>query len=355
MSSQDRWKRGSGHNAGSGGGGSGGVGNRRGSYDQRIPPDDIGNRVTRSFNEMIPHDDVGNSLAGAATHLITSSTPVREKRQRGGGRSGAHPTYQRPGFSHTMQGGHGQGQSQSQHSGLRGSSQESGGGFERLDRGERGGRLQDRRRGGERSGGGDRNQMLRRGPLGDAGKSGGQNAPMGQSRRSQDPYLRKLFHFGDEDESNFSLKSTPEVKQQVALEAVRKILTHMERNAEVDARLLTGGNHGKPELVLLISESAPANGVKMLMDNDGTSLALNFLVNKIVNRYPDDRIKLSVMPWDEGLSYIEQANVKAANAKAGSGGLAAPSVSGVDLGSESALAPQRHITPATEKDEDGQA
>ena len=124
--------------------------------------------------------------------------------------------------------------------------------------------------------------------------------------------------FDEEDEGfRYQLKSDPEVKRAAAQEAVEQVLRNAGRQGTVKATVYQE-THG-PRVVVEIKEQA-ADGA--LFGRASAALgALTFLVNKIVNRYPDDRIRLSIV--EEG-TWVPQPAAPAAEGAAALPEAAAP-------------------------------
>ena len=70
----------------------------------------------------------------------------------------------------------------------------------------------------------------------------------------------------------------------------------------------------KPKLLVTIEEKGPHARVDRLGEGaseplfvmgNGALLSLNYLANKVVNRYPDDRIRLAVLPSSDEPLYLE--------------------------------------------------
>lgn len=112
-----------------------------------------------------------------------------------------------------------------------------------------------------------------------------------QKADGNERWLRKLLEFDEDERSEFTLKSDPVQKADQAKQALAEILTRGGLLAQVDAQVLTEKN--VPVLKLHFEESQAS---RVFVEGKLEMIALNFLVNKIVNRYPDDRIRLSVLP-----------------------------------------------------------
>ncbi len=90
--------------------------------------------------------------------------------------------------------------------------------------------------------------------------------------------------------SEYVLKSDPEDKRSKALETCTEIVRLCQREAQVTAELVD--ENGQPKVVVMVSENDSENA--LFMRNSAALSALNFLTNKVVNRFPDDRIRLVV-------------------------------------------------------------
>lgn len=88
----------------------------------------------------------------------------------------------------------------------------------------------------------------------------------------------------------YQLKSDPEEKRSAAEQVCTEIVRHSGREAEVKAELTE--ENGQPKVVVLVDEKGP--GSPLFTRNSAALSSLNFLTNKIVNRFPDDRIRLVV-------------------------------------------------------------
>lgn len=97
--------------------------------------------------------------------------------------------------------------------------------------------------------------------------------------------LRRLFEFDEDDRIEYTLTSTPEEKRIQAELAVKTIFEAGELPAEIAAILEQ--SETKSSVSVTINSPVFKTGELPLA-------ALNFLVNKIVNRLPSDRIRLAV-------------------------------------------------------------
>ncbi|MEI6805325.1 MAG: hypothetical protein WCK49_02325 [Myxococcaceae bacterium] len=100
-----------------------------------------------------------------------------------------------------------------------------------------------------------------------------------------DKRLRRLFEFDEDDRVEYTLSSTPEEKRAQAESAVNTIFETGSLTAEITATLEE--SEEKSSVLVLVNSPVFKTGELPLA-------ALNFLVNKIVNRLPSDRIRLAV-------------------------------------------------------------
>lgn len=100
-----------------------------------------------------------------------------------------------------------------------------------------------------------------------------------------DKRLKRLFEFEDDDRVEYTLTSTPEEKRAQAEQVVKKIFETAQSSAEIEATLEQKENKN----AITVSIKTP-----VFKTGELPLAALNFLVNKIVNRLPTDRIRLAV-------------------------------------------------------------
>ncbi|MFH1810799.1 MAG: R3H domain-containing nucleic acid-binding protein [Pseudomonadota bacterium] len=211
---------------------------RRPPHDDE-PDDNIGNRV-RQADENALADDIGNRRrpTDEGPHI---DDDIGNRQHRGGGR---------PGPSQSQSQGPSQGQ------------------------GPAGGKRRRRRR--------------RRGDgRGDGRVEGRSEAP--GAERAPRP-ARSRDDDDDGPSTNYVLKSDPEVKRASAEDVCRAIVKLCQREATIQAELVE--ESGQPKVVVLVSEQG--SDAPLFTRNSAALSALNFLTNKVVNRFPDDRIRLVV-------------------------------------------------------------
>jgi hypothetical protein len=291
------------------------VGNRRSFKPVQLPPEDLGNRKDPDEEEWVPEDAVGNRIDAAPTHelsgiLLELDGKRRRRRPKGVaapervGRyfvGGVNPLIATniprpfPGKSldESLNGGGQQ---------LPAESRE--GPRERADvDGGEGGEHEGEAAEGERTG----RRRRRRG----RGREqvDGVAAQEVSERRAQ-----RFFDFEEDDRFDYTLKSDPEQKRKDAEGAVRSIVTESGRDATVLARLIEDGD--RPKILVTIDERGPSPSLPperrgqnaqepLFVMGNAALMSLNYLVNKIVNRYPDDRIRLAILPAMGEKLYLE--------------------------------------------------
>lgn len=93
-----------------------------------------------------------------------------------------------------------------------------------------------------------------------------------------------------EPPARYVLKSDPEEKRAAAERVCGEIVRLCQRQAEVKAELVE--ESGQPKVVVVVTEQGDDS--PLFTRNSAALSALNFLTNKVVNRFPDDRIRLVV-------------------------------------------------------------
>jgi hypothetical protein len=285
------------------------VGNRKSFKPVIVPPEDIGNRRDPDEEDDVPYDDVGNRIEANPTHevsgILLDMDPKKRKRRAKGTQTITERVgrYIVGGVNPLIAGGNRPpppppaDDGADVHAFERGDRPERGDRGERPERGER----PDRGERGERP---DRSDRKRRFEQVD-----GHAAQQVSERRAQ-----RFFDFEEDDRFEYSLKSTPEQKRAEALRFVDDVVRESGRQAVVQARVIEDGD--KPKLLVTIDERGPhaklsaeritegANDPLFVMGN-AALMSLNYLANKVVNRYPDDRIRLAVLPASDEPLYLE--------------------------------------------------
>ena len=286
------------------------VGNRKSTKPVFHPPDDIGNRKDPDEGEWVPEENVGNRIDIAPTHEISGTLmdadPKRRRRRPKGmsvpervGRyliGGVNPLIAsatpRP-FPNAERANDDVEAEPGVDSGrfARPANDDNAGGF-----GYDGPPADDQE-------GGRGRRRRDRGHVETA-----VHADVAE-RRAQ-----RFFDFEDDDRFDYTLKSTPEAKRQEAHDAVNRIVQEAGRDATVDVRVLPDGT--RPKILVTIDERGPSADVPaerrsptaqeaLFQMGNAALTSLNYLVNKIVNRYPDDRIRLAILPKADERLYLD--------------------------------------------------
>lgn len=125
---------------------------------------------------------------------------------------------------------------------------------------------------------------------------------------------QRFFDFEEDDRFEYVLKSDAQSKCDAARDAVASVLRYAKRDACVEARVIE--DRDRPKVVVTIEENGPAGsstaegtdgfaGQPLFVLGNAALMALNYLVNKIVNRYPDDRIRLAILPKADEALYLD--------------------------------------------------
>ena len=107
----------------------------------------------------------------------------------------------------------------------------------------------------------------------------------GDKQDKNDKRLKRLFDFDDEGSAEFTLTSTPEEKRAQTELALKTIFEAAESTADIAVTL--DSSNDKP-IVSATLKSA------LFKPEELPTAALGFLVNKIVNKMPNDRIRLTL-------------------------------------------------------------
>ncbi|MCC7111635.1 MAG: hypothetical protein IT382_20235 [Deltaproteobacteria bacterium] len=275
------------------------VGNRRQLKPVHVPPDDIGNRRDPDESEWVPEDSVGNRIEASPTHELSGvllGLDARRRRRPKGvsapervGRylvGGVNPliaaNVPRPYPGKTLEESFG------------------GGGPRPYDEG---------RPQLEEEGGGSSNGLGAEGGRRERRERRGDGAQELSERRTQ-----RFFDFEEDDRFEYTLKTTAEQKRADAESCVRDIVSQAGRDATVLARLIEDGTRPKvlvtveergPSAAVPVERRAASAGEPLFVMGNGALMSLNYLVNKIVNRFPDDRIRLAILPAADERLYVD--------------------------------------------------
>lgn len=279
------------------------LGNRRQLKPVYLPPDDIGNRRDPEEAEWVPEDNVGNRIEASPTHELSGvliELDGRRRRRRPKGVSapervgrflvgGVNPliaaNVPRPFPGKTLEESLGGAPPRPPFDEGR-ATEDDGEGASSEGRADGGRRERGRRRGGDGYGGHEVSE-----------------------RRTQ-----RFFDFEEDDRFEYTLKTPAEQKRTDAERCVRDIVTQAGRDATVVARLIEDGR--RPKVLVTVEERGPAAtvpverravsaGDPLFAMGNGALMSLNYLVNKIVNRYPDDRIRLAILPAADERLYLD--------------------------------------------------
>lgn len=277
------------------------IGNRKSFKPVVVPPDDIGNRRDPDEEEDIPFDDVGNRIDANPTHevsgILLDLDPKKRKRRAKGTQAPIERNgrYVVGGVNPIIAGGNRPPPPMPEES------------FEPQQQQQR----EPREPREPRPQQPQQQQQQQQQPRAEK-KRRFEQVDGNAAQEVSEKRVSRFFDFDEDDRFEYALKSTPEQKRKEALRFVDDILRECGRNANVHARVIEDGD--KPKLLVTIEEKGPharvdrlgagANEPLFVMGN-GALLSLNYLANKVVNRYPDDRIRLAVLPASDEPLYLE--------------------------------------------------
>ncbi len=313
------------------------IGNRKSFKAVQHPPDDLGNRKDPDEVEFIPVDDVGNRIDAAPTHemsgtLMDVDGKGRRRRRPKGvtapervGRyfvGGVNPLIAtntpRPFPGKTLEesfggpsgpSGPSHAQPQQQHAANDDRPDDVAG--EPRDDAREGEAPRDD--GGEWEGEGSSRRRRRRG-RGGRGEGRFEQVDGVQAQEVSERRAQRFFDFDEDDRFEYTLKTTAEQKRKDAEDAVKNVVTEAGRDGVVLARLIEDGD--RPKVLVTIEERGPSSAVPperrahnanepLFVMGNAALMSLNYLVNKIVNRYPDDRIRLAILPAADERLYLD--------------------------------------------------
>lgn len=265
------------------------IGNRRSFKQIQVPPDDIGNRREPDEQIYIPSDDIGNRIDLPPTHEISGvllEVDGRRRRKKQGVTLVRVGKYFMGGVNPLVSGTEPQRPPEEKRE------ESEPNGIAALDDDGTGTKKRRRRR--RRDG---REQV------------DGQAAQEVSERRAQ-----RFFDFEEDDRFAYVLKSDPAEKVRDAETCVREVLERAGRDAVVKARLIE--DRDRPKVLITIDERGAKRDLPkerraenaeepLFVLGNAALMSLNYLVNKIVNRYPDDRIRLAILPKADEALYLE--------------------------------------------------
>jgi len=242
------------------------IGNRQRFSETRLSADDIGNRILASETLEVVRDDIGNSIGGAATHMqsgILAGMDGRSRRRREGGSEARGGGYAVGGVNPVVSGNNAL-------VSLFAPAKE-----ETIVAGAAQARPETENR---------RNPAAKRPE---------------KSPESTDRWLKRLLEFEDDERSEAPTNVDPKKKATQARAVLSDIFEKAGIMAAIGTQVTTDETSGRP-LVLVsfedidVSPDPKARLSNVFAENSLSLLALNFLLNKIVNRVPQERVKVSV-------------------------------------------------------------
>jgi len=241
------------------------VGNRQKFSETRISADDIGNRLGASENLELVRDDIGNSIGGAATHMqsgILAGIDGRSRRRRENGADSRGPGYAVGGVNPVVSGNHAL---VSMFAPAK-----------------------------EEQAAVAKEQEPR--PEGDNRRNQRRNE---KSPESSDRWLKRLLEFDDDERVETPSTADPKQKATQARTVLSEIFDKAGIVAAIGTQVSADEESGRPSVTVSFEDIDPSVDPKsrlstVFAENSLSLLALNFLVNKIVNRVPEERLKVNV-------------------------------------------------------------
>lgn len=301
------------------------IGNRKAKDARPNPPDDIGNRKEDAPDAILPPDDVGNRVDAMPTHDLSGVlTELHSKRGNGHNRPRrARSNTPQVRLGRYVLGGVNPLVSLDQFRAQKAQEQENerraGAPRERFERGERDdprGEVRGEARGemrGEMRGDQRDSFSSERAPRPERGHDPRRDRGPEGAQLSGEQRIARFFDFDEDDRFEYALTSSPEEKRAAAEAVVREIVEGAGRDATVTARVVDDG--ARPKVLVTIEERGPAASLPAERRGRGAQdplfvlgnpalMSLNYLVNKIVNRYPGDRIRLTILPSSDLAAYL---------------------------------------------------
>lgn len=255
------------------------IGNRKSFKEIRVPADDIGNRNEAKRRAELMRDDIGNSIDVAPTHSLNSAMVGNDGKPRRSREPNVNPQrvgrYLVGGVNPVVAGGN-QPALVEETFVEDDSYADSSRGFSSADN-NRPARNKKRRK--------------KRRPDNQISNA---NANANSGSDSSERRLKRLFDFDEDDRFEYILTSDPEQKRSIAEQTVVNIFAKSGRAVTVNAKLFK--NDVRQSVLVVIEEQISLTSKPAFVRGSVELTALNFLVNKIVNRYPNDRIRLVVLP-----------------------------------------------------------
>ena len=248
------------------------LGNRFKKGQGQLPPDDIGNRKDPEDNKPLPPDEVGNRIDINPTHSHSGVLADLDKRKNRRRPKGAAPLvrigrYFVGGVNPIVAGNTARAmKAHEEHEEARSSAHQEEGRRRRHD----------------------------------------ENNDISERR------IKRFFDFQEDDRFDYALTTAPEDKRALAEDTIQNVLTHSGREAKVQAHLIEDGT--RPKVLVTIDEKGAHASIPEDRRSDDSDapifvlgnnalMSLNYLANKIVNRYPSDRIRLAILPQSHEQEY----------------------------------------------------
>ena len=265
------------------------VGNRINQKAQAYVPDDIGNRADDNQENKKLADDVGNRIDAMPTHELSGALSFLYEGGKKGRRKPKGVTQVRVG--RYVAGGVNP---------LVVSDQP------RAQKAQEAARLSHQQSSGDGEGDEGRNKKRKRRRR-EGADNGADTGGLNEKRAA------RFFDFEEDDRYAYQLKSSPDSKRVAALSTVENVLLFSNRLATCTGTLLEDGD--RPKILISIDEQGVGDridtaklsskaGEPLFALGNAALMSLNYLVNKVVNRYPDDRIRLAILPKDDAKHYL---------------------------------------------------
>ncbi|MFZ9886988.1 MAG: hypothetical protein ACO3JL_05740, partial [Myxococcota bacterium] len=280
------------------------VGNRRSFKQQQFPPDDLGNRRDLAEELDLPIDDIGNRIDAAPTHEISGvllELDGRRRRRKKGAPQERLGRYIVGGVNPMVAGNVERAVEALKEADERKQAERE------LARQNGVARVEHQEEGFDEEGRSSRRRRRRR-------RDGREPVDGVAAQEFSERRAQRFFDFEEDDRFEYTLTSDPEQKRQEAHHAVASVLTGAGRDALIRSRVLS--DEARPKVVVTIDDRGPAPSLPperrsadchepLFVLGNAALMSLNYLVNKIVNRYPSDRIRLAILPAADETLYLE--------------------------------------------------
>lgn len=253
-----------------------GIGNRQKFSQNRISADDVGNRLPAAEQSGAVRDDIGNFIGTAPTHEQSGVLAGFESRGRRRKESSENrnSSYMVGGVNPLVSGSHAL---MSMHETMEDK--------ERYKSGES--EAQDGRTSSRETSGAGRGRRSER------------------SSDSSDRWLKRLLEFEDDDRGENVTSPDAKQKAHQAREVLGEVFEKVGIMAAIGTEVVTESASGKQSVIVSFEDidlsAEPSTRLSNVFATGSLSLlALNFLVNKIVNRVPEERVRVQVLLREPG-------------------------------------------------------